>query len=71
VPASILRECASLSTLHLQDNPITAEALRELDGFDVYNARRLAKCNKQVTFASNSCRELSSSLDRSERCGAR
>ncbi len=62
MPASILRECASLSTLHLQDNPITAEALRELDGFDVYNARRLA---------SNSCRELSSSLDRSERCGAR
>ena len=48
VPACIFRECAALSTLHLQNNPITADALRELDGFGAYNARRLAKSNKQV-----------------------
>lgn len=37
-----------LSTLLLQDNAVTAEQLRESAGFAEYNARRLAKCNKQV-----------------------
>ena len=48
MPARVLRECVTLSTLLLQDNPLTADQLRESEGFAEYNARRLAKCDKQV-----------------------
>ena len=48
VSPRILRECLLLSTLLLQENPITAEQLRGAEGFAEYNARRLAKCDKQV-----------------------
>ena len=49
VSPRILRECASLATLLLQDNPLTADQLRDSEGFGEYNARRLAKCDKQVS----------------------
>ncbi|GLC70765.1 hypothetical protein PLESTF_001030900 [Pleodorina starrii] len=48
VPPAVLRDCASLSSLSLQGNPITADQLRSTPGFAAYDARRVARCNKQL-----------------------
>jgi hypothetical protein len=48
VPAPVLKECTALATLSVRGNPITVEVLRESDGFREFDARRVAKCDKQV-----------------------
>ncbi len=48
VPAALLRGCESLATLSLHGNPITADALRETDGFRAFDARRCQKYDKQA-----------------------
>ncbi|EFJ45917.1 hypothetical protein VOLCADRAFT_105794 [Volvox carteri f. nagariensis] len=48
VPPAVLRDCASLATLSLQGNPITADQLRSTPGFAEYDTRRVARCNKQL-----------------------
>ncbi|GIL79722.1 hypothetical protein Vretifemale_8998 [Volvox reticuliferus] len=48
VPPAVLLDCASLATLSLQGNPITADQLRSTPGFSEYDARRVARCNKQL-----------------------
>eukprot|EP00884_Botryococcus_braunii_P023093 jgi/Botrbrau1/9468/Bobra.0252s0089.1 len=48
LPSDLLRGCSSLCTLSLHGNPMTVDELRETDGFAEYNARRIAKVNKQM-----------------------
>ena len=48
VPAEVLRGCSSLARLSLHGNPLTIEQLRAADGFQEFNARRCARCDKQV-----------------------
>ncbi len=48
VPAEVLRGCSSLARLSLHGNPLTIEQLRAADGFREFNARRCARCDKQV-----------------------
>lgn len=48
VPAQILRGCYSLARLSLHGNPLTIEQLRGADGFQEFDARRCARCDKQV-----------------------
>lgn len=48
VPAEILRGCASLATLTLHNNSLTAEQLRETPGYSEMDARRRAKYDKQL-----------------------
>ncbi|XP_024537594.1 LRR repeats and ubiquitin-like domain-containing protein At2g30105 isoform X1 [Selaginella moellendorffii] len=49
-PASILKGCGELNSLDLHGNPITIEALREIDGWEEFDARRKAKYDKQMVF---------------------
>lgn len=48
LPAGLLEGCASLATLQLHNNPISLEQLRATPGFGVYEARRVARTNKQL-----------------------
>ena len=48
VPAEIFQDCTALFTLSLHDNPITAAALRDLNGFSEFDERRRSKYSKQV-----------------------
>jgi hypothetical protein len=48
VPPEVFVGCGALTTLSLHDNPVTVEQLREMDGYDSFNARRLAKVDKQI-----------------------
>ena len=48
VPPQLFLECTSLFTLSLHNNPITAAALRDLKGFNVFDERRRGKYSKQV-----------------------
>ena len=48
LPEQLLRGCTMLATLSVHGNPLVAERMRELPGFDVYDARRKAKHDKQV-----------------------
>lgn len=48
MPPALLAGCASLATLSLHDNPITADQLRETQGYADFDARRRAKYDKQV-----------------------
>ncbi|GFR48895.1 hypothetical protein Agub_g10842, partial [Astrephomene gubernaculifera] len=48
VPAALLQGCSSLASLSLHDNPITADQLRSTPGFEGYDRRRVALCNKQL-----------------------
>ena len=40
--------CGALTTLSLQHNRVTVEQLRQMDGYAAFNARRLAKVDKQL-----------------------
>ena len=46
IPAVVLRECDRLSELSLKQNQVTIEELRELDGWDAYNERRVSRADK-------------------------
>ena len=46
LPAVVLRECDRLSELSLKQNQVTIEELRELDGWDAYNERRVSRADK-------------------------
>lgn len=46
IPAVVLRECERLSELSLKQNQVTIEELRELDGWDAYNERRVSRADK-------------------------
>ena len=46
IPAVVLRDCERLSELSLKQNQVTIEELRELDGWDVYNERRVSRADK-------------------------
>eukprot|EP00240_Pyramimonas_obovata_P004480 CAMPEP_0118943650 /NCGR_PEP_ID=MMETSP1169-20130426/38757_1 /TAXON_ID=36882 /ORGANISM="Pyramimonas obovata, Strain CCMP722" /LENGTH=381 /DNA_ID=CAMNT_0006888953 /DNA_START=174 /DNA_END=1316 /DNA_ORIENTATION=+ len=48
VPPIVLKECGALGTLSLHGNPITAEQLRETDGYSEYQERRITKYDKQI-----------------------
>ena len=48
VPPEIFSDCTLLFTLSLHNNPITAAALRDLKGFNVFDERRRGKYSKQV-----------------------
>jgi hypothetical protein len=51
VPAELLAGCSALHALALHDNPITADQLRSTPGFAEYEARRRARCDKQLEAA--------------------
>ena len=46
IPAVVLRECELLFELSLKQNQVTIEELRELDGWDAYNERRVSRADK-------------------------
>ncbi|PSC75686.1 LRR repeats and ubiquitin-like domain-containing protein isoform A [Micractinium conductrix] len=48
VPPALLSSCSSLATLSLHSNPITAEQLRETEGYAAFDERRRKKYDKQV-----------------------
>ncbi|PRW58592.1 LRR repeats and ubiquitin-like domain-containing protein [Chlorella sorokiniana] len=48
VPPAILTGCPALATLSLHGNPLTAEQLRETEGYAAFDARRRRKYDKQV-----------------------
>mmetsp|Transcript_13412 Transcript_13412/g.28686 ORF Transcript_13412/g.28686 Transcript_13412/m.28686 type:complete len:447 (+) Transcript_13412:109-1449(+) len=48
LPAALLASCTSLWSLALGSNPITLEGLRGTPGFTDFDARRRAKCDKQL-----------------------
>lgn len=48
LPEGLFDGCASLAALLLRANPITVEALRAAPGFAAYEARRVARTNKQL-----------------------
>jgi Leucine-rich repeat (LRR) protein len=48
VPPALLSGCTSLRALALHDNPITADQLRSTAGFEDYQRRRRARCDKQL-----------------------
>lgn len=48
-PSEILRECTSLHTLQLQDNPITPDGLTNTPGYAQFEERRRAKYNKVLS----------------------
>ena len=48
IHARVLRECEALSTLKLQDNPLTIEVFREGDGFKEFDERRRSKYSRQM-----------------------
>lgn len=50
VPPAVLTGCASLATLSLHGNPLTAEQLRETEGYAAFDERRRRKFDKQVGF---------------------
>ncbi|KAK9865614.1 hypothetical protein WJX84_000823 [Apatococcus fuscideae] len=48
VPREILTGCSSLAQLSLHDNPLTADQLREAEGFGAMDARRQLRVGKQL-----------------------
>ncbi len=48
LPGALLASCQSLATVGLHSNPITVQQLRATPGFAEYEARRVARCNKQL-----------------------
>lgn len=48
MPPAVLTGCASLATLSLHGNPLTAEQLRETEGYAAFDERRRRKYDKQV-----------------------
>lgn len=46
VPTSVLVGCTRLCELSLRDNAATMEELREIDGWDAYETRRVARAGK-------------------------
>lgn len=48
VPVEIFQDCTALFTLSLHNNPITAAALRDLNGFNEFDERRRKKYSKQM-----------------------
>ena len=48
VSAAILRGCSSLQTLALHENPMTIRELQATDGYDLLEARRRKKFDKQI-----------------------
>ena len=48
VPATILVGCTSLRSLDIHDNPVTIQQLRESEGWEVFDARRKAACDKLI-----------------------
>ena len=48
VAPAIFRGCMSLQTLALHENPITIEELQSTDGYDLLEARRRKKFDKQI-----------------------
>lgn len=48
MPPAVLAGCASLATLSLHGNPLTAEQLRETEGYAAFDERRRRKYDKQV-----------------------
>lgn len=51
VPSEVLTGCSALRALALHDNPITSDQLRSTPGFAEYEARRRARCDKQLEAA--------------------
>eukprot|EP00891_Asterochloris_glomerata_P003915 jgi/Astpho2/3915/e_gw1.00063.151.1_t len=48
VPPAILQDCSSLQTLLLHANPISAEALQAVDGYEQVEQRRRSKYDKKI-----------------------
>lgn len=48
VSPAIFRGCSSLQTLALHENPMTIEDLEASDGYDLLQARRRKKFDKQI-----------------------
>ena len=46
VPSELLRDAAALDEVSLHGCPAAAETLRELDGWDAYDARRRKRAGK-------------------------
>lgn len=49
-PSEVLRGCTELNTLALHGNQITADQLRQIDGWAEFEERRREKYNKQLEF---------------------
>ena len=48
VPSALLTDASSLVELVLHDNPISMESLREIQGWDAFDARRRARASKSI-----------------------
>lgn len=48
LPPGMLAGCAALRSLDVHDNPVTVQQLRELPGWDAFDARRRAACDKAM-----------------------
>ena len=48
VPSAVLRSAESLVELSLHDNPVKLDALRDVDGWHAFDARRQARANKAL-----------------------
>lgn len=48
VSPAIFRGCSSLQTLALHENPMTMQDLTSIDGYDLLEARRRKKFDKQL-----------------------
>eukprot|EP00191_Tetraselmis_sp_GSL018_P007211 CAMPEP_0177604524 /NCGR_PEP_ID=MMETSP0419_2-20121207/16169_1 /TAXON_ID=582737 /ORGANISM="Tetraselmis sp., Strain GSL018" /LENGTH=385 /DNA_ID=CAMNT_0019098523 /DNA_START=365 /DNA_END=1518 /DNA_ORIENTATION=+ len=48
VPPAVLRGCARLRSIDLHGNPVTVQQLRETDGWELFDARRRAACDKGI-----------------------
>lgn len=46
IPQRVLDNCERLSELSLKNNAVTVEELRELDGWQKYNERRVSRADK-------------------------
>lgn len=48
VPSALLTDASSLVELVLHDNPVSMESLREIEGWDAFDARRRARASKSI-----------------------
>lgn len=48
VPSALLIDATSLVELVLHDNPISMDSLREIEGWDAFDARRRARASKSI-----------------------
>eukprot|EP00240_Pyramimonas_obovata_P015783 CAMPEP_0118943990 /NCGR_PEP_ID=MMETSP1169-20130426/39404_1 /TAXON_ID=36882 /ORGANISM="Pyramimonas obovata, Strain CCMP722" /LENGTH=280 /DNA_ID=CAMNT_0006889367 /DNA_START=176 /DNA_END=1018 /DNA_ORIENTATION=+ len=49
VPSAVLRDCCVLQSISLTNTSVTADELKEVPGWDRYEARRQGKHTKQIT----------------------